>query len=47
MRTGKDNKGWGQILLFVIFLIFLALVLKGMSWCIGGVCDVGTDMLLK
>lgn len=31
----------------LIFLILLALVLKGMGWCIGGVCEVGTDMLLK
>ncbi|MFR6359837.1 MAG: hypothetical protein ACLUNV_09625 [Sutterella wadsworthensis] len=47
MRANNDRKknGWGQIFLFIIFLILLALVLNGMGWCIGGVCEVGTDML--
>ena len=45
MRANNDRKknGWAQIFL----LILLALVLNGMGWCIGGVCEVGTDMLLK
>ena len=49
MRANNDRKknGWAQIFLFIIFLILLALVLNGMGWCIGGVCEVGTDMLLK
>ena len=49
MRANNDRKknGWGQIFLFIIFLILLALVLNGMGGCIGGVCEVGTDMLLK
>ncbi len=49
MRAKNENKknGWGQIILFIVFLILLALVLNGMGWCIGGVCDVGTEMLLK
>ncbi len=49
MRANNDRKknGWAQIVLFIIFLILLALVLNGMGWCIGGVCEVGTDMLLK
>ena len=36
----------GRALLFILFLLVLAIVLKGMGWCIGGVCEVGTDMLL-
>lgn len=36
----------GRALLFILFLVVLAIVLKGMGWCIGGVCEVGTDMLL-
>lgn len=49
MRANNDRKknGWAQIFLFIIFLILLALVLNGMGWCIGGVCEVGTDMLKK
>ena len=49
MRANNDKKknGWGQIILFIVFLILLALVLNGMGWCIGGVCDVCTEMLLK
>ena len=49
MRANNDRKknGWAQIFLFIIFLILLALVLNGMGWCIGGVCEVGTDMLLQ
>ena len=49
LRANNDRKknGWAQIFLFIIFLILLALVLNGMGWCIGGVCEVGTDMLLK
>lgn len=38
---------WARLILFVLFLCFLALVLKGMGWCIGGMCDAGTEMLLK
>ena len=38
---------WGRLFLFVLFLIFLAIVLKAMGWCVGGVCDVGLDALLK
>ena len=37
---------WGRLILFVLFLMVLAAVLKGMGWCIGGVCELGTDMLL-
>lgn len=32
---------WGRLVLFVLFLIFLAIVLKAMGWC------VGLDALLK
>ena len=35
---------WGRLVLFVLFLIFLAIVLKAMGWCVGGVCDVGLDV---
>lgn len=49
MHANNDKKknGLGQIILFIVFLILLALVLNGMGWCIGGVCDVGTELLLK
>ena len=49
MHANNDKKknGWGQLILFIVFLILLALVLNGRGWCIGGVCDVGTEMLLK
>ena len=43
----EKKSAWARLILFVLFLIFLALVLNGMGWCIGGVCDVGTDYLLK
>ena len=49
MTTLKKNgphREWGRLVLFVHFLIILAAVLKGMGWCIGGVCEIGTDMLL-
>lgn len=45
MKT--EQSGWARLLLFVLFLIFLAIVLKGMGWCIGGMCEVGADYLLK
>ena len=38
---------WGRLVLFVLFLIFLAIVLKAIGWGVGGVCDVGLDALLK
>ncbi|EHY30866.1 hypothetical protein [Sutterella parvirubra] len=37
---------WTRVILFVLFLLMLVLVMKGMTWCIGGVCDVGTDLIL-
>lgn len=43
---GHAPRPWGTLILFVLFLILLAIVLMGMGWCIGGVCEVGTDMLL-
>lgn len=50
MTTMKKNDGphreWGRLILFILFLILLAAVLKGMGWCIGGVCEIGTDMIL-
>ena len=53
MMTNSTNnqnrapKPWARLFLFVLFLVLLAMVLKGMGWCIGGVCDVGVDLLLK
>lgn len=44
-RNANVNHPWGRLILFVLFLIVLALVLKGMGWCIGGVCDVGTNLI--
>ena len=52
MTTNATNTGghgprpWGTLILFVLFLVLLAVVLMGMGWCIGGVCEVGTNMLL-
>ena len=40
--NGHGMYPWGRLVLFVLFLIFLA-----MGWCVGGVCDVGLDALLK
>ena len=40
------SKRWVSVVLFVFFLFLLAAVLKGMGWCVGGVCDVGVDMFL-
>lgn len=37
---------WSRVILFVLFLLMLAVVMKGMGWCIGGVCEVGADMIL-
>lgn len=37
---------WTRVILFVLFLLMFVLVMKGMTWCIGGVCDVGTDLIL-
>lgn len=45
--NGHGMYPWGRQVLFVLFLIFLAIVLKAMGWCVGGVCDVGLDALLK
>ena len=45
--SGRKPRRWVQILLFVFFLLLLAAVLKGMGWCVGGVCDVGLDMFLQ
>lgn len=45
--NGHGMYPWGRLVLFVLFLIFLAIVLKAMGWCVGGVCDVGLDALLK
>lgn len=42
----SGHEKWSRLILFVLFLMMLALVLKGMGWCIGGVCDVGTEMIL-
>lgn len=36
-----------RVIWFVIFLGFLALFLKAMGWCVGGICEVGADYLLK
>ena len=45
--TGRHEHQPGErALLFILFLLVLASVVKGMGWCIGGVCEVGTDMLL-
>ena len=44
---GREPRRWGRFILFVIFLLLFAAVLKGMGWCVGGVCDVGVDRLLK
>lgn len=44
---GREPRAWGRLILFVLFLMLLAAVLKGMGWCIGGVCDIGTDLLLR
>ena len=45
--NGHGMYPWGRLVLFVLFLIFLAIVLKAMGWCVVGVCDVGLDALLK
>ncbi len=36
-----------RVLLFVLFLIAFAAFLKGMGWCVGGVCEFGMDTVLK
>ncbi|MGN1150177.1 MAG: hypothetical protein ACI4SY_05680 [Sutterella sp.] len=36
-----------RVFLFIVFLTFLAIVLKGMGWAIGGMCEAGADLLLK
>lgn len=48
MSTRKQSKRtqFLSVVTFVLFLIALAVVLKGFGWCIGGVCDVGADILL-
>lgn len=35
--NGHGMYPWGRLVLFVLFLIFLAIVLKAMGWCVGGV----------
>lgn len=34
-----------RLILFILFLGLLALILKSMGWCIGGVCLIGMDSL--
>lgn len=34
--NGHGMYPWGRLVLFVLFLIFLAIVLKAMGWCVGG-----------
>lgn len=34
-----------RLILFIIFLGLLALILKSMGWCIGGVCLFGMNEL--
>lgn len=36
-----------RVLLFVLFLIAFAVFLKGMGWCVGGVCEIGMDQVLN
>lgn len=35
-----------SVMLFVLFLVALVVALKGLSWCVGGICDVGTSYWL-
>ena len=35
-----------RVLQFVLFLIVLAAVLKGIGWFVGGACSLGTDFFL-
>ena len=44
--TRDPQEKWSRLVLFVLFLAMLVLVLQGMGWCIGGVCDVGSEMIL-
>ena len=46
MKQNHPNRDWGRLVLFVFFLILLALVLKGMGWSIGVLAEAGTDILL-
>ena len=50
MTPRKENPfGHSHIasaLLFVLFLIALAVLLNGVGWCVDGVCEVGTDLVL-
>lgn len=41
----REGKPWVRLVLFVLFLMLLALVLNRLGWCIGGVCEVGADMV--
>lgn len=36
-----------RVLLFVLFLIGFAAFLNAMGWCVGGVCEIGMDQVLK
>ncbi len=45
-QASKSRRKWGRVILFILFLALLGAVLKGMGWCIGGVCDAGTDLIL-
>lgn len=44
-RNQNEGRPWIRLLLFVLFLILLALILNRLGWCIGGVCEVGADMM--
>lgn len=43
--NGHGMYPWSRLVLFILFLIFLAIVLKAMGWCIGGMCEAGADLL--
>ena len=36
-----------RVFLITVFLVFLAAVLNGMGWAIGGICEAGADIFLK
>ena len=36
-----------RVFLITVFLVFLAAVLKGMGWAIGGICEACADIFLK
>lgn len=43
----SEKKPWVRLLLFILFLILLAVILNRLGWCFGGMCDVGTDLLIR